>query len=150
MPAVTIDADEAEASVSADAGLTAIDIVSPKGIGSARIELPPDVSPRNVVIRLYLKGLEELRLSYGQVTITASVASGEDHRVRQSLARQDDPSGEQPLMSSDPFWLDIQIVSHDNTPRIPLETGYFEVRLPEDASRAGATSFWLRWIDFYR
>jgi hypothetical protein len=50
----------------------------------------------------------------------------------------------------DPFWLDIQIVSDQAAPHIPLDQGYFEITLPKGFLDEGRRAFSIGWIDFYR
>ena len=140
------DGDELTASVEGQTAV--IDVHSRSGIGSAVIKLVSGPFPDNVLVRLHLRGLEEFRLSYDGTAITASVSSGDSRSVFQSVGLPD--GGERPVMPDSPFWLNVQIVSNQATPRIPLEQGYFEITLPTGFLHEGRHSFSIRWIDFYR
>jgi hypothetical protein len=124
-----------------------IDVHSQRGIGAATVELISGAAPKTIVMRLYLKGLEEFRLSYGQREITGRVSSG-DSSVDQSVASPD--AGEQPITNASRFWMNITIISDQATAHIPLDQGYFEIRLPEEVLQEGRRLFAIRWVDFYR
>jgi len=145
---VAAEGDGDELTLSVEGQATVIDVHSRSGIGSAVIKLVSGPSPENVVVRLHLKGLEEFRLSYAEATITASVSSGDRRSVFQRVAWPD--GGERPVTRDSPFWLDVQIVSDQVPPRIPLEQGYFEITLPRSFLREEQRSFSIQWIDFYR
>src|SRR5215207_7454775 len=57
-------------------GAAIIDIQSPTGIGSAKLDLESDGMPENMLLRLHLQGLEEIRLMSDQAVIVASGSSG--------------------------------------------------------------------------
>src|SRR5689334_15585107 len=61
--------------VDADAERADIQIFSPRGIGGADAKFTSAALPRRVVMRFHLRGLEELRFTYGGITVTASLAS---------------------------------------------------------------------------
>lgn len=122
-------------------------VESARGIGRAEIGLAGGPLPAGTQIQLNLRGLEAFQLSYGGLTIMASLSSI-DGQVRQSALVANDPAGEQPLTPNSAYWLDIQINSSD--PTIPLKAGYFTVGLPADFYRANPSSFSISWIDFYR
>ena len=129
-------------------GVTAIDVQSPTGIGSADFELESGVMPENIVLRLNLKGLEEFRLISDQATIAASASSSgvfdsNDQRVISS-------GSEYSIMPIDPLWMKIEIVPDQAAKKIPLEEGYFELTVPTEFIRNTGNSFQIQWIDFYR
>jgi hypothetical protein len=99
-------------------------------------------------VRLHLSGLEAFRLSYDQTVIAAAVSSGDSRSVVQSIELPD--GGTRPIASDSSFWLDVQVVSAQATPAIPLRQGYFEIRLPKGLLDDRRRSFAIRWIDFYR
>lgn len=123
-----------------------IEIASPSGIGSASFTLESGEAPRAMTLRLRLAGLEEVRLTAGEVTVSASIPSSGGLNAQSQRVLSD--NGEQVLRSFDALWLDIEIVS--NSPRIPLEDGYFEVVVPKEFLRTSGGSFEMQWIDFYR
>jgi len=150
MPSFTISAEGAgnELSVNVEDEIAIVDVRSQGGIGSATIELVSGTLPKNIVIRLHLKGLEEFRLSYDQTLITASVSSGEGGSVGQSVGAPDGDGT--PIAPGSPFWIAIRIVPDQATPYVPLDRGYFEITLPDDFLQGAHHSFSIRWIDFYR
>jgi hypothetical protein len=134
--------------VKSEGGAVIVDVRSRSGIGSATVERAPGPAPKKVVIRLWLKGLEEFRLSYDRTVITARVSSSDSRNITQSV---DPPGGdERPITPDSPRWMEIKIVSDRAAPRIPLEQGHFEITLPKDVLGKGRRSFSIRWIDFYR
>lgn len=120
----------------ASADLLLIDITSPTGIGSARIEKTAGQWPPKIVMRLRLKGLESFKFTYGDQTIALEVSSQNDKVVRESLLK----NGQQTtLTAGDPYWMNV-------TPG----NDYFDVEAPLDFFKSGATQFTMEWIDFYR
>ena len=104
--------------------------------------------PERIVIRLHLAGLEEFRLISEQTTISASFSSsgvltGNNQKVISA-------GGESPITPIHPYWLNISVVSDQETPDIPLKQGYFEVELPKEFLREAANFFEIQWVDFYR
>ena len=128
-------------------GAAQIDIQSPTGIGSAAFKLVSGTMPETMMLRLHLKGLEELRLTSTQNRISASIPSGEGlnsaHQTHLLSAT------ETPLLPGHPLWMKIEIVS-ETEKKIPLEEGYFEVTLPQEFIRNAGKMFEIEWIDFYR
>jgi hypothetical protein len=125
---------------------TIINILSDFGIGSATLTLVSGTMPDTILLRLHLKGLEDFQLISGNKTLAASIASGEVFNITNQ--RVVSASGEFPLLSIDPLWMNIEIVSEHK--HIPLETGYFEITIPRDFIRHAGASFEVKWIDFYR
>ena len=129
-------------------GITVIDILSPRGIGSAQLKLESGPMPERMVLRLYLKGLEELRLVSGQTAIAASASSSEVFNVTNQKVIA---SGNEYFITPiDPLWMKVQIVSGQSDKTIPLEDGYFEIAVPKEFIQTAGNSFEIRWIDFYR
>lgn len=137
-----------ELKVNVEGGTTVIDVQSQSGIGAATVELVSGTPPETIVVRLHVNGLESFRLSYQQTAITAAVSSSDSQNVLQEVSLPD--SGTSPLTSGSPLWLDIRAVSQQATPTIPLQQGYFEIRLPKGLLSDRQRSFAIRWIDFYR
>jgi hypothetical protein len=125
-----------------------IDIASPSGIGAASFELESGSMPGRIVARLHLGGLEEFRLTYGQTVIVVSVPSGS---VLYGHAQTLVQSGrETSIEAGHPLWMEVRIVSNEESPKIPLENGYFEVEFPSGFGGESEGTFEIRWIDFYR
>ncbi|NJN81519.1 MAG: hypothetical protein HC802_04045 [Caldilineaceae bacterium] len=123
-------------------------IRDPSGIGGMEAGLVSGQMPAKLEFHLHLTGLEELQFSYGDTTVTASVASTGEHRVYQTVAT---PDGTKMVEPDDPDWMTIELVTDDGSPgSIPLTSGIFSVTAPPAFHESGATHFGLRWIDFYR
>jgi hypothetical protein len=129
-------------------GITTIDIHSPTGIGPASLVLESGKMPGTIILRLHLKGLEDFRLSSGQMTISASVPnSGMSEAMNQRLIS----SGRESSITPDhPLWMKIEIVSDQADKKIPVEDGYFEITIPKAFIQKAGNSFTVQWIDFYR
>jgi hypothetical protein len=125
-------------------------LMSPSGIGEAKIARMIERWPRTIVLRLRLGGLERLRIDNGKCTLSASVSSGGDHRTSVSLSEEG--KMEIPIDRSSPFWTEIRIFDAQghSTKEIPLKDGVFEVILPEALFASNPPTLTLDWIDFYR
>ena len=128
-------------------GAAIIDVQSPTGIGSARLDLESGGMPENMLLRLHLQGLEEIRLISEQAVIAASGSSSgsfviNDQRVISS-------GSEYSITPIDPLWMKIEVIS-DQAKKIPLESGYFEITIPREFLRSAGNSIEIQWIDFYR
>lgn len=121
-----------------------MDISSERGIGNAEIERLGG-PPKSLTLNLRLKGLEELRMSWGNTQVAVYVASGSgEAREEVSL------SGAEAVAIDDasPYWLPVRIAAAE--PAIPLKDGFFIVTAPRAFLQVAPTSFSLSWIDFYR
>ena len=133
--------------VTVENGKAVISVQSPFGISQATIERSGDNWPTTVMLRLHLKGLENLKITNGKETLKASVSS-QDAKVRLWKDGEEDS----PLDSKHPFWMEVRMVGKDGEPvkSIPLEDGYFEMKLPKALFEDNPKSITLNWIDFYR
>ncbi len=122
---------------------TTLTITSHSGIGNATLSPRKGQWPKNVVVRLQLKGLEALTLSNGKITLVVSVPShGEQkHRVFLKAGNQETPIGK-----DDPKWMEVKLVGGK---KVPLKDGYFEVALPAVLFK-DSKALTISWIDFYR
>jgi hypothetical protein len=144
--AATADRPDMVVTVSADARQAIVDIANPSGVGGATIAITSAARPRRITLRLHLRGLEELRFSYGDATISASLAS--DLAIREAY-RSAGP--EQAIAEGSPYWMSIRLVPAGGAPAtIPLQQGYIEVEAPQDFLARGQTTFSIQWVDFYR
>ena len=127
-----------------------LDIRSERGIGTATVTLPADMAVRDLILRLHLAGLEELRFTYGTNEVHVAVSSS-DMIVREENLRAGATAALSLGHASD-FWMDVGILSGNpqQPAAIPLDGGYFDVRAPRDFLRGGTRSFTVAWIDFYR
>lgn len=124
------------------------DIISESGIGNEMFQRPADGWAREIVLRFHLKGLEEMRLQFGDTAVTLSIASSGQQEIWQSVSQN---GQNQTLQPGDPNWMQVVILNDDSTPgSIPLENGTINVLLPASFYEADPESFTLSWIDFYR
>jgi len=128
-------------------GTAIVDIQSPTGIGSAKLELESGGMPENMLLRLHLQGLEEIRLISEQAVIVAAGSSSGPFRINDQ--RVNSSGSEYSLTPIDPLWMKIEIIS-DQAKKIPLESGYFEITVPREFLQNAGNSFEIQWIDFYR
>jgi hypothetical protein len=129
-------------------GTAIVDIQSPTGIGSAKLELESGGMPENMLLRLHLQGLEEIRLISKQAVIVASGSSSGSFVINEQ--RVNSSGSEYSLTPIDPLWMKIEIISDQLAKKIPLEEGYFEIIVPREFLRNAGNSFEIQWIDFYR
>ena len=120
---------------------------SPFGSSQAVIESTSGNWSDSVILRLHLKGLENLKVSNGKVTIEAAVSS-QDGQVR----LWKDSREEETLDSKSQYWTEIRMIGKDGKPetKIPLEDGYFEIQLPKAMFEDSPKLITINWIDFYR
>lgn len=123
------------------------DITSQTGIGSAEISLANGEWPETILIRLHLAGLESFEFAYSDVVVTASVSSGEGHRVMETAVQGETTHS---VAEDSPFYMPVRIETESGEASIPLKDGYFEIEAPADFLAGGYESFTIRWIDFYR
>ena len=128
-------------------GVAFIDVHSSTGIGSATFELESGNMPTEMVLRLHLKGLEELRLTSTQTSISASVSNSDASDIHERIIAA---SSDSPLLPGHPLWMKIEVVSSQAEKKIPLEEGYFEITVSKEFLRKAGNSFEIEWIDFYR
>jgi hypothetical protein len=128
---------------------TVIDVKSPFGISQAVIELTRGRWPGMVVVRLRLKGLSSFRVSDGKTAVDAAV-SIDDGKPRVRVWK--DGREDAPLDAKSPLWLDVRALGGDGKParELPLQDGYFDVRLPRALFKGSPKSITVSWIDFYR
>jgi hypothetical protein len=125
-------------------GAVTLDITSERGLGSVEIERL-GAPPTALTINFHLKGLEELRFSWGGARLFVHVASG-DGSVREEIGRASQPAT--PIDSTSPYWAPVRIDAQN--PQIPLENGFFAVTAPPAFLQEAPQRFTLQWIDFYR
>ena len=135
--------------VGGDRERTVFDIKSPSGISRAVIERTGDIWPKAVVLRMHLKGLENLKVSAGAVAVGAATGVRDGTvEARQWVLDRD----ETPLAPADPRRLAVRVLGRDGkaATRIPLDGGHVEVTLPAAFLRANPKSLTVEWIDFFR
>jgi hypothetical protein len=135
--------------VRSDKGKTLCTVRSPSGISQMVIERLGDDWPKEILLRLHLKGLERLRVTSGMVTLDAEVSG---HEGPPRVRSWKDGEEKEELTEKSPFWMNIRILdgNGNNPPMIPLKQGYFEMTLPEAFFDGNPKSITVQWIDFYR
>lgn len=112
------------------------EILSERGIGSARITQTAGAAPNQITLRLYLKGLEHFKFSFDNQSVEIEIPTSGDHTPRESV----EPDS--------PLYMPVKIVSQDNA--YPIQNGYIEIELPRAYYESRAREFSIEWIDFYR
>lgn len=126
-------------------GGTTIEIRCESGIGNATLHRHAATWPRQMTLHLYLRGLESLKATGGDLTLEWSIASHGNHAC---TAAMQTPAGITTLDAESPYFAAVQIVGPQK--QIPLAGGYFQVTLPARLLAANPKSIQLSWIDFYR
>ena len=147
-PEISLQKAQDSISVTRQADSVIYSVHSVSGIGGATLR-SPNRWPSKVVLRLYLRGLESLTVSNGQVELCASVASHSWNPTRLSIRRDED---EEPVEQDDVVWTKIGIFDSDGNAIVglPEEGGYFELVLPAVLLEGQPKSLTVQWIDFYR
>jgi hypothetical protein len=135
--------------IKVEKGKTVFSVHSPSGISQAVIERTDDKWPDAVILRLHLKGLENVRITNGRLTLEAAVSSHDD---KQRFRLWKDGKESLPLDTKSPYWMDIRLIDGDGKPAkvIPLKDGYFEMMLPKAFFESNPKSITVNWIDFFR
>jgi hypothetical protein len=120
-----------------------------RGIGEAVIRLSAGTWPEEIILRIYLGGLESLKISAGKLTLAASVLSHGGNGVLRRLDRDGKEGPELDLNS--PYWMEIRIYDADGkrVAGAPPKGGWFEMAVP-NALLKGVGELKVSWIDFYR
>lgn len=139
--------DDDRIAIHSESNRVTFDITSPSGISGAVFTAQGGWFPDDVRLRLFLSGLEELTVSYGDIVVQAAVSSLPPYETRQSVQIGATPV--QPIDPDSAYWMEIMIVSAESS-SIPLHDGHFDVRLPADFADGAYTAFTADWIDFYR
>lgn len=147
-PQITIANAEDTVTVEHSAGVTVIDVFSPRGIGAAQVRLSPAQARGALQVRFHLQGLEQATFNNGVAQLTVSVSSIPPYAASQMLTYD---GGTRPLSADDPLWATVILAANDAvTPTVPLTSGAFVVTLPPAFLAQDASELSLRWIDFYR
>lgn len=113
-----------------------IDITSPTGIGSTRIEKTSGEWPPKIVLRLRMKGLESFKFRYADTSVDVNVSSHGDQTVSETY-QQGGQTGT--IHAGDAYWIAVT--------RGP---DYFDLEAPAHFHKSGESKFTSEWIDFYR
>jgi len=128
-----------------------LDVYSKRGIGKLELSTADEQWQKPIILRLHLRGLESLRIDIGTFSVTTSFMSSPPYLQRCELKQAGEPVST-PLKEDSPFWIPTRIENRgDSKDRvIPLETGYFEVTIPELLFHDNPPSLVIQWIDFFR
>ena len=140
---VATDRPDNLVTAASDQGRLVIDITSKSGIGSAGVSVASGAMPSVVVMRLHLRGLEQMTFSYADTIVKLSAPSSGDGPVLQSVL---DGGQERAIGPDSPYWMELaRPASADDSP-----DGYFEVLSPKAFADSPPANFTLGWIDFFR
>lgn len=113
-------------------------VISAKGIGRAVVHRPTDGWPneqQQIVVKLKLRGLEQLRVSAGELSWLVNVSSHD----RKPTIRLQRGSNETEITNLDNrYWTDVKTSSD------------FEMKLPSAIFSDNPKSITIDWVDFYR
>jgi SAM-dependent methyltransferase len=147
-PEISLQKERDSVSVTRQDDSVIYSVHSVSGIGGATLRWW-NRWPSKVVLRLYLRGLESLTVSNGQVELRASVASHSGNPTQLSIRRDE---GESPVEQDATASTKIGVFDSDGNAiaGLPEEGGYFELVLPAVLLEGQPKSLTVQWIDFYR
>lgn len=126
---------------------------SPSGIGAATVERTRGQWPAQVVVRLYLRGLESFRAETQNETQNAALSlSVLSHGNNDRLMKLSVNDQAQEIKPGTPTAVDVRVFNAEGKPAegLPPAGGWFEVQLPQALLSANPAELRLEWIDFYR
>ncbi|QDS94296.1 hypothetical protein FF011L_30750 [Roseimaritima multifibrata] len=136
-----------------------LSIQSVSGIGRAVIRRKSQSWPTTVLLRLHLNGLENFRVSNGQVTIGAAVSNASPTKYRVWNEADEATS----VTDKDPLWIKIkQPIERPEANLAPRDAEplegpgannvkpFFQIELPPALFKNNPSSLQIEWIDFYR
>lgn len=130
------------------AGVTVIDVTSPRGIGAAQVTLSPALADGPLQVRFHLHGLEQATFDNGAAQLTVSIASHPPYPATQTLTTG---GTTRLLKADDALGAAVELAPVDAaTPAIPLMSGAFVITLPAAFVAADHPDLSLSWIDFFR
>lgn len=160
---LTLDRPEGNtAEVTLEDGRALIDVNDRHGINGLNARLTQGEWPAEIVVRLPLRGLEQLWIRYGDLTITTGVSSTGAPTPLTITVVDEAGNTQSASPSADIYYPAIRAVTPDGTiaigplaagerPTFPLPEGStIEITLPPDFFRESHDSFSMQWIDFYR
>jgi hypothetical protein len=145
------DRPDTRITIDADAERATIEIWSPSGVGSAEFTVSGPM-PKQIVVQLHLRGLEQYTFSFGQTTVTAALSSRPSAVVQESVQLTGSEAGQAlPIAADSPYWMSVEIVPTGNAPQtIPLAAGTIEAEAPQAYLDSDLAAFSISWIDFFR
>lgn len=159
---LTIDRPEATATVTQEDGRALIDVTDPRGINGLTARLVEGEWPVEIVIQLRLRGLEQLTIQYGGLTIATGVSSSGAPAALTISTVDEAGTVQSASPSADIYYPDISLVTPGGTvavgplaagerPAFPLPEGStFEITMPPHFFHDAPDSFSIQWVDFYR
>lgn len=117
-----------------------IDVNELHGINGLNARLEQGEWPAELVVRLPLRGLERLEISYGNVTLTTGRSANDSPDPPLMLTVIDEQGRVQSASPSADIYY----------PAIRQTTEGFEIALPPHFFQKAYPSFSMQWIDFYR
>lgn len=139
--------DSIEISVEDDT--TVFDIRSRSGIGASKISPSPAGWPAKLTFRLHLRGIESFIVDNGLVVVNSYVQSTAPYMSLNSIKHKG--KRESAITASSPYWMPVEVISETGkTNLIPLQSGYFEVKVADITLKNNPNSLFIHWVDFYR
>lgn len=116
-----------------------LDIFSERGIGRANVQWLGGDYPAHILLRLHLRGLEELRFTYATTTLTLSMPSTGASTPQQAVMTTSASGQAEPVTPASPYWMKTAVTN-----------GWIEVELPPAFVQGRYTRFAVQWVDFFR
>ncbi len=129
-------------------GMVVFHIYAPEGSGQATIQRIEGTAPATIQVRLYVESLASLKLTYGEVTLIASIPETDPPQETLFLA-----GGQASIGPESPYWLSIQPLPPQPGAKLfgmPALPGSFLITLPQDFYWGRHTTFTLHWSDHRR
>ncbi len=130
-----------------------ISFFSQTGIGRAEVAVVDGSWPKSVKLRLYLGGLENLRIEGDKSVIKISMPSSSPGRVLQSVQMKAVSSQSwEKLDARQALYMRTTLEQNIEPPesKFPLPRQYFEVTLSSAFLADCGEQFSIHWVDFYR
>lgn len=138
---VTLDhPDNSSATVTMTGQRALIDVTDPRGINGLNATLVEGEWPQEVVVRLRLRGLESLEITYGDIRLATGRSSNDSPDPPLMLTVIDEDGQAQAASPSADIYY----------PAIEQTADGFEISLPPHFYRENPPAFSMQWIDFYR
>ncbi len=148
--------------VTIEDGRALIDVTDRQGINGLNARLTQGEWPAEIVVRLPLRGLEQLWIHYGDLAISTGVSSTGAPTPLTITVVDEAGNTQSASPSADIYYPSIRAITPDDTfaigplaagerPAIPLPEGStIEITLPPAFFREAHDSFSMQWIDFFR
>jgi hypothetical protein len=128
---------------------TIFTVSSPTGIGAATIERTAEAWPKQLVLRLKLRGLESLTIGGNTTKLSASV----DSQTGKSRPLTMEQNGKEiGVRGGSPYWTELHALDAAGKliKGLPDQDGYFEMVVPQAFLEEAGNKITLGWVDFYR